>query len=159
LGATHSAEFVAADNVVRNDIGLLSDEQEERRSRERDVELTRAQHSWLCQALDKLEADPQTAQPLADAGRRRAPWHDPNAPLPQTYSRLNVKDQAQVFAESPRVSVTTAAPPRPSVTPTRVDPLSASELSKRVLPEAYHLPERDQTIRSKTIALRTRLQS
>jgi len=168
----------AQNESARSDSGLLSEAEEETRSRVRDTDLTKAKHGWLCQALDKLEQDQTSARALAAEGARRGDneipesmrkptpvtemqklyatmddslWFDPNAVAVEP-SRLNLASEPTIVNESPRVRV--AAPPRPSTTPTRADPLSTAQIARKVLPQPFHVAEPGAQIASKTVQLR-----
>jgi len=168
----------AHNESARSDSGLLSEQEEETRSRMRDTDLTKAKHGWLCRALDTLEADQTSARALAAEGMRRgdrelpaslqtaaAPTEmqrlyatmegsgcfDPEAVFVEP-SRLNLASQPTIVNESPRVRV--AAPPRPSTTPTRADPLSPAAIARRVFPEPFHIAEPGAQIPSRSVQLR-----
>jgi hypothetical protein len=168
----------AQNESARSDSGLLSEAEEETRSRMRDSDLLKAKHSWICQGLDKLEADQTSARALAAEGARRGDselpesmrkpvpqsemarqyatmadslWHDPHA-IAAEPSRLTLTDKPAIVHESPRVRV--AAPPRPSTTPTRADPLSTADIARKVLPAPFHVAEPGAQIASKTVQLR-----
>jgi hypothetical protein len=170
----------AMDQTKRRDVGLLDEEQERRRARERDVDLTKAKHDWLVQSLAVLEANDETAQAFAAEGARRGdnelPTHMQKPVEPTEMARLyaNMEESAyrdgeieppppfsrltllnEPAPERPRPGhPTPAAPPR-ATTPTRPRAPSDAEMARRTLPQQFHVDDASaRTIPSKTVRLR-----